>query len=223
MVAVISVLAALLVLAPPPALSQRFEIEFITEELPWAIVDKGYSPPPLEVRGGGICPLGGTGYAVVSGILPPGVQLSRLGYISGTPLRTGSFPVTIRAVNGCSWTGRRFTLVVTGAPVLTVTPAKLEFRYTAGEGLPPEQTVQVSATWPKLAYQMTAAGAAWVHATPEHGFTPREGSAVTGDVVHVRVDPGALKPGQYSATIAVSAWRALHTPLITIELTITGN
>src|SRR5215471_3275154 len=101
--------AALLLLAP--ALSQRFEIEFVTEELPWAVVDKGYSPPALEVRVSGMCPLGGVNYAVVSGALPPGVQLSRLGYFSGTPLHTGSFPVTIRATNGCSWTGRRFTLV----------------------------------------------------------------------------------------------------------------
>jgi hypothetical protein len=223
MVAVISVLAALLVLAPLPALSQPSEIEFITEELPWAIVDKGYSPPPLEVRGGGICPLGGMGYAVVSGAPPPGVQLSRLGYFSGTPLRTGSFPLTIRATNGCSWTGRRFILIVTGAPVLTVTPTKLDFQYAAGDDPPPEQTVQVAATWPKLAYQMTAAGAGWVQATPDHGFTPREDSAVTGDVVHVRVDPGGLKPGHYSATIAISAWQAMDTPLVRIELTVTGN
>src|SRR5712691_9630973 len=145
MVATISVLAALFVLAPVPALSQRTEIELVTEELPWAVVDKGYSPPALEVRVSGMCPLGGVGYAVVSGAPPPGMQLSRLGYFSGTPLRTGSFPFTIRATNGCSWTGKRFIIVVTGAPVISVAPTRLEFRYAAGESPPPEQILHVSA------------------------------------------------------------------------------
>src|SRR5947209_8306775 len=162
MVAAILVLAALSVLAPVPALSQRTEIEFVTEELPWAVADKGYAPPALEVRVSGMCPLGGVAYAVVSGAPPPGVQLSRLGYFSGTPLRTGSFPLTIRATNGCSWTGKRFTVVVAGAPALTVTPARLEFQYAAGEAPPPEQILHVSATWPKLAYQATVASAGWL-------------------------------------------------------------
>src|ERR1700722_15677488 len=58
----------------------RTEIEFVTEDLPWAIAEKGYEAPPLEVRVSGSCPIGGGGYALVSGALPPGMQLSRLGY-----------------------------------------------------------------------------------------------------------------------------------------------
>src|SRR5712691_7889746 len=223
MVATISVLAALFVLAPVPALSQRTEIEFVTEELPWAVVDNGYSPPALEVRVSGMCPLGGVGYAVVSGAPPPGVQLSRLGYFSGAPLRTGSFAFTIRATNGCSWTGRRFTIVVTGAPVLSVTPTKLEFHYTTGEVRLPEQVVQVSATWPKLPYQATVTSGDWLRVAPEHGFTPRAGSAMAEDQVHVRVETAGLKPGHYSATIAISAWQALNAPVVTVELTVAGN
>ena len=53
----------------------RTEIEFVTEDLPWAIAEKGYEAPPLEVRVSGSCPIGGVGYALASGNLPPGIQL----------------------------------------------------------------------------------------------------------------------------------------------------
>ena len=55
------------------------DIEFVTPELPWAILHKGYAPPPLAARASGACPLGGISFAVVSGELPPGLHLSRLG------------------------------------------------------------------------------------------------------------------------------------------------
>ena len=69
----IFVLFALLV----PA-AHATEIEFVTASLPWAISEKGYEAPPFEVRVSGTCPIGGVGYAVASGSLPPGMQLSRL-------------------------------------------------------------------------------------------------------------------------------------------------
>jgi BACON domain-containing protein len=218
MVKAISVLAALAVLAPLGAFAQRTEIEFITEELPWAVIDKGYSPAPLEVRVSGMCPLGGIGYSVVSGALPPGVQLSRLGYFSGTPVRNGTFDFIIRAANGCAWTGKRFSIVVTGAAVFSVTPAKLEFDYTTGADAPVEQVVHISATWPNLPYQVTVSSADWLKASPDHGFTPRAGSALAEDQVRVRVDASRLKPGHYSGTITISAWQALYAPSIGVEL-----
>jgi BACON domain-containing protein len=220
MVKAISVLGALSVLAPPGAVAQRTEIEFITEELPWAVIEKGYSPAPLEVRVSGMCPLGGIGYSVVSGALPPGVQLSRLGYFSGTPVRNGSFNFIIRAANGCAWTGKRFSMVVTGAAVFSVTPARLEFRHTVGADAPAEQVVHVSATWPNLPYQVTVSSADWLKAAPEHGYTPRAGSALAEDLVRVRVDPGRMKPGHYSGSLTISAWQALEAPQVTVELTV---
>jgi hypothetical protein len=200
---------------------QAADVEFITQELPWAVVDKGYAPPPLEARTSGACPSGGISYAVVSGALPPGVQLSRLGYISGVPLRTGSFPIVVRVATGCSWTTKRFVLISTGAPVLSETPSKLEFRSRLGQKqAPPEQVVHVSSTWPKLAYQVTSS-ADWVTANPQSGFTPRQGSALADDSVHVRVDPSRLKPGRYQAVLAVSAWQALEALRVAVELTVT--
>ena len=188
------------------------EIEFVTADLPWAIVEKGYQAPPLEVRVSGSCPIGGVGYAVVSGALPAGVQLSRLGYFSGAPLHTGEFAFTVRASDGCGWTGKQFKLVVTGAPVITVTPARISFD---GET---EQQIRVSATWPRLAYRVIAPDAAWLIATPEHGTTPREGSGMADDIVHLRVVTAGLKPGRYVGSLMVSSWEALQPVRVEVEL-----
>jgi hypothetical protein len=214
MIALISVLFALLV---PPF--ETTEIEFVTGDLPWAVSEKGYEAPPLEVRVSGSCPIGGVGYSVVSGRLPPGIQLSRLGYFSGAPLHTGEFVFTIRASDGCGWTGKQFTLVVTGAPLITVAPLRLSFECKAGE-TPKEQEVHVSATWPRLAYRLTVSSAAWLTAAPEHGTTPRQGSAMSHDVVHVRVDTTGLKPDHYKATITVSSWQALQPVEVEVALTV---
>jgi hypothetical protein len=195
------------------------EIEFVTVDLPWAVPDKGYEAPPLEVRVSGSCPIGGVGYAVVSGALPPGIQLSRLGYFSGSPLHTGEFAFTIRASDGCGSTMKQFKLVVTGAPVMIVTPAKISFETKAGEN-PTEKDVRVSATWPKLPYRMTVSNAAWLMATPEHGSTPREGAGMAHDLVHLRVDVLGLKPGHYNASITVSCWQMAQPARIDVELVV---
>ena len=211
------VLGSLLVLLPVRAA----DVEFVTEELPWAVVDKGYGPPPLEARTSGKCTSGGISYSVVAGELPPGLQLSRSGYISGVPLRAGNFEIAVRVATGCSWTTKHFVLVSTGAPVISGTPLKLEFRARTGQAqAPPQEVVHVSATWPRLTYQVTSS-AEWLTANPEHGFTPREGSAMADDAVHVRVDPSHLKPGRYQAVIAVSAWQALEALRVAVELTVT--
>jgi len=211
MPAAILLLTALVVLAP----ARAADIEFITQDLPWAIADKGYSPPPLESRASGACPLGGVAYAVVSGALPQGVRLSRLGYLSGMPKHTGAVDFTVRVSNGCTWAAKRFTLTVSGAPVLTVAPGKLLFESSGAA----EQVLRVTATWPNLPYQVVSS-AEWLSAAPEHGFTPREASAMAEDRVRVSVDASKLKPGHYSATITFSAWQALSAPVIAVELTV---
>jgi hypothetical protein len=191
------------------------EIEFVTVDLPWAIAEKGYEAPPLEVRVSGTCPIGGVGYTIVSGALAPGIQLSRLGYFSGAPLHTGEFKFTVRASDGCGWAAKMFTMVVTGAPVIKVTPTRISF---SGK-VPAVQEIRVSSTWPRLGYQITVSNAPWLTATPEHGATPRQGSAMADDIVHLRVDAAELKPGHYSASIMVSSWQALEPVRVEIEWT----
>lgn len=214
-------------------------MEFITPELPWAAVGKGYEPAPLEVRVGGACPLGGIGYMAMGGKLPPGLHLSRLGYFSGTASHAGSYDFVIRAANGCSVAMKQFTIVVSAAPVLTVTPGHLIFVAAEHDGSP-EQSLLVSATWPNLPYNITVVGGDWLTALPEQGRTPgpdssralseASGSALRaasspassapGDTVRVRIDPSSLKPGHYSATLMLSAWQAAPTSAVIVELTV---
>jgi hypothetical protein len=202
------VLAAFLVL-PQPVRAR--EIEFVTEALPWAVVHRGYAVAPLEVRVSGMCPLGGVGYTIVGGAPPPGVELSRLGYFSGVPARTGSFAFNVRVSNGCSWTAKRFTITVADPPVFKIEPTHLVF----DDKSPGEQDVHVSAAWPKLAYDV-AGSADWLKIKLQHGFTP-------DDVVHVRVDASQLKPGHYSATLTFSAWQAAASPPLSVELDVKAN
>lgn len=209
----IFVLFAMLV---PPAAG---EVEFVTDSLPWAIAEKGYEASPLEVRVSGSCPIGGVGYAVVAGALPPGIQLSRSGYFSGIPLHTGEFSFTVRASDGCGKAEKEFRLVVTGAPVLGVAPEHVAFTAKSGE-IVAEQQLRVSATWPRLAYRLNLSNAAWLSATPDHGTTPREGSGMASDIVHLRVDLTGLKPGHYRASILISSWQALRPVRVEVELTV---
>jgi hypothetical protein len=202
------VLALLLVL-PQPAHGR--EIEFLTEELPWAVLQRTYVVPPLEVRVSGMCPLGGVGYTIVGGSPPPGVKLSRLGYFSGVPARTGSFEFNVRVSNGCSWTAKRFTITVADLPVFKIEPTHLVFDGKT----PSEQEVHVSAAWPKLDYDISVT-ADWLKIKPQRGFTP-------DDVVHVRVDASQLKPGHYSATLTFSAWQAGASPPVLVDLDVAAK
>jgi hypothetical protein len=199
------VLSVILVL---PAVSAAREIEFVTEDLPWAVVGKGYAAPPLEVRVSGMCPMGGVGYAIVGGSPPPGVRFSRLGYFSGVPSQTGTFEFNVRVSNGCSWTAKRYTVTVAEPPALKVSPEHLEFDDNSTK----EQEVHVSAAWPKLAYQASASSD-WLKAAPQNGFTPE-------DVVRVRVDAFQLKPGNYSAILTLTAWQASASPTVSVTLTV---
>jgi hypothetical protein len=209
MPAALLVLCALLVLP----LLHAADIEFVTSELPWATVDKAYSPPPLETRASGACPLGGIGYAVVSGSLPAGVQLSRLGYFSGVPRRTGAYEFAVRVSNGCTWTARHYVVTVAKSPVMTASPERMMLDALG------DAVLHVSATWPRLAYQ-AASSARWLKVAPEHGFTSQEGSETYKDLVHVHADTSQLKPGHHAATIRIAAWQASRSVVVAVELTV---
>lgn len=181
------------------------DIEFVTQELPWAVINRGYAPPPLAARASGACPLGGINFAVVSGELPPGLELSRLGYLSGTPSNVGNFEIAVRVSNGCTWTAKHFIVTVAEAPLLSTETPRLEFH----AGSPREQRIKLSSTWPRLAYQ-AASGAGWLAATPQNGFLP--------DNLRVNVDAKALKPGSYEGEITVSAWQAAEALRIPVRI-----
>ncbi|GAB4056412.1 beta strand repeat-containing protein [Spirosoma litoris] len=60
-------------------------------------------------------------FSVVSGSLPTGLNLSATGVLSGTPTQSGSFSITVRAidVNGCSGVGASYVLtIVNNTPII---------------------------------------------------------------------------------------------------------
>ncbi len=66
--------------------------------------------------------IGAVTFSINSGTLPAGLTLSTGGVLSGTPLQTGSFPITVKATdaNGCPGIGATYTLVI-GCQIISVT------------------------------------------------------------------------------------------------------
>ena len=214
----------LALLVAPVLSAATGEVELLTEELPWAVVDRAYSPAPLEVRVTGRCPAGGVGFSVVSGVLPLGLKLSRLGYFSGVPTQTGLFEFNVRAVNGCSWAARHFSLLVTNPPKLKTTIEQLTVASTPGSN-PPEAAIHLSASWPQLAYVVSVTykdgGSNWLTAVPEHGMTSRESvprrlSEAPSDEIVLRFNATKLKSGRYVAQVSISAWQSSPVAVIVI-------
>ncbi|HYM60173.1 MAG TPA: putative Ig domain-containing protein [Thermoanaerobaculia bacterium] len=58
--------------------------------------------------------IGTTNFLLVTGTLPAGLTLATNGTLSGTPHQTGTFPITVRAVdaNGCSAVGATYALTI---------------------------------------------------------------------------------------------------------------
>jgi hypothetical protein len=92
--------------------------------LPNATVGVAYGPVTITASGG-TAPYG---FTIISGSLPPGLNLSAAGILSGTPTMAGNSTFTIRATDasGC-FAERLYTLIVNAAPcpTITVSPATL--------------------------------------------------------------------------------------------------
>jgi hypothetical protein len=185
-------------------------------ELPWAAVDHPYTQS-LAIHGGTLCSENDLRIRV-EGSLPEGVDLTDNGVFTGIPVRTGAYPILVRARNTCGETARRYTLIVTGAPVLVVPQDKIEFSYHRGGQAPAPQLIQVRSTWPGREYGIEKAGVHWLRATPRTGHTPRPGSAVDCDLVEVAADPADLAPGIYQATLRLWTWQGANAPVVQVRL-----
>ncbi|MCF7751004.1 putative Ig domain-containing protein [Bacillus subtilis subsp. subtilis] len=105
------------------------------------------------VASGGIGPYG---YAVTAGALPVGLTLSPGGALSGVPLASGTFNITVTATDAGAMTGARAYSLIVGPPTIDVSPPSLaapaQFRpystpLSASGGVAP-YTFSVSGTLP---------------------------------------------------------------------------
>ena len=185
---------------------QAADLEFVSSvTLPWAVVDRTYRPPPLEVRTPGTCGTGGLGFRVMSGRLPPGVLLSPAGYFSGIPSRAGLYTFTVRVMNGCAWSQQPFSLTVALPPVILATPSRVVLSWPAG-GHSPASVLKIASSWPHQAYAVRVLGD-WLEATSERGTTVSSEGTVFEDEVNLRVRLNERTEGTYSAVVELTSWQ----------------
>jgi uncharacterized repeat protein (TIGR01451 family) len=79
-------------------------------------------------------------FSVSSGTLPPGLELSPGGVLSGTPTEGGSFSFTVRATDANECTGSRaYTVTITSGCAVTVSPPVLSEGFV---GVPYSRTIE---------------------------------------------------------------------------------
>ncbi|MBS1831009.1 MAG: putative Ig domain-containing protein [Acidobacteria bacterium] len=195
-----------------------FFLEIATSTLPTAIVHKPYKQDPIIALGPSRCPQNNLHFRLAFGQLPPGLQLTSSGYLTGTPTQTGTYQFLVRAGNDCEYTTRPFTLKVEGAPIFVTFPDSLDFEYTPNGPIPTPQTVLVSSSWPDMPYSIDPIGATWLSADPLRGRTQLPDGPHSGDPVAISIDPAKLTPGTYRATLRISAWQATNSPTIPVTL-----
>jgi hypothetical protein len=191
-------------------------LEFRTRELPRAVFGAAYHAG-VDTQVDGRCPNSDVILELSAGNLPRGIDLSG-NALTGIPREFGVFRVRIRAANLCVSASQDLTLEVTGKPILRVTPEQLVIEYREGDPLPSAEALLVSASWPELAYSVTAGNAPWLRWRANQGVTPYQGSAYAADAVVIQVVPEGLAPGVYRGVLSFSADLAANMPQISVTL-----
>lgn len=190
-----------------------------TTELPWATKGEAYDVQ-IVTHVSGRCPDGDVRLTVASGELPKGLELFSYG-LEGTPRRIGSYQFMLQATNSCGTAFRPMKLLVTGRPILLVSPREIVIDRIAGSSVNSDGDglLKVEASWPELPYTVTAVNAApWLDVDPVEGRTPDPESAFTGDRVKLRVNAANLAPGVYHARLKFYAAGSENAPLVDVTL-----
>ena len=139
------------------------------------------------------------GYRIVSGELPPGLDLNgSSGSLAGVPTDPGEYTVVVERFD-------RFEnpylvavdFFITEGVEFSVAPNVLRF-LGAADGPPESETVRVSSGLPSDSFSMvssTTSGGPWLSATPARGSTPA--------VVRIDANPAGLAPGLYRGVVNV--------------------
>jgi len=92
--------------------------------------------------------------------------------------------------------GNRIREVLATPPMVSVSPASLNFSGKAGGSITPPKPITISSAIPGMAFSVSASqGADWLTIGASSGVTPQ--------VIDVRADPANLRPGTYQATLTV--------------------
>lgn len=169
----------------------------LTDSLPRGTLGQQYAE--RLIASGGVMPYA---WAVVSGVLPPGLTLQPDGLVSGVPEALGSFPFTARVSDSSQQAAaREYTIVVEAPrPGLQFSARRLLFEAAQGGAPPPAQGLALIAGDQAVPYTLQVDGGsagtsapAWLRVTPMRGTTPQR--------CQVAVDPTGLLAGEYKARI----------------------
>jgi hypothetical protein len=115
--------------------------------------------------------------------------------------------------NQISGTGNVTILLQSIAPVLQATPLSLSFTATQGQGAPSPQNVAITNAGGGAETWSATASQSWVSLGNNTGAAP--------STLNVSVNPAGLTPGNYPATIAITAPGASNSPqAITVTLVV---
>jgi len=147
-----------------------------------------------------------TAAASVSGSGPGWLSLDTFGSfpagqigvtVDPSNLQVGNYLGNITITGSSSSQSVPVTLSITGAPLVTATPASLMFRYQSGGAFPASQNISVSANAQSVGFSAAASSAGgWLSVLPSSGFTP--------GLLSVSVAPLGLSSGTYSGAIVIS-------------------
>ena len=197
------------------------------------------SPSSLTVAPGssGTCmititPSGGFNTSTVT-LMPPGVPAGVTASFSpvsstGTSMLTLSASTTAASMTvGETITANSGTLshattvsltvaAATSGSGLTVTPSLLTFNYQGRGGVPPSQTLTLTAKSGSMTYTSTTSGGPWLTETPAAGTAPGK--------ITVSVNPANLSTGRYTGTIHLTASDASASSIpVTLNVTSTRS
>lgn len=188
----------------------RDPLGFVTTTLPTGAVGTAYSQAVTAT--GGLPPYTFSALPITPA---PGLSLSSLGQLSGSPTLAGtfSFSATVRdSAQGSVTT--QFTITIGAAGSLLQTSlSKLDFGAVVGGGIPPLQAFRVSSAQNAQPFTVTVDGGtlSWLQVTPLTGAAP--------GLVTVGVNPANLPEGTYSARVRVAVVGNSNVPSLEVVVT----
>lgn len=185
-------------------------------ELPPAFAGKEYSGGPLSSTGN-VCGQQNVVWTVAKGQLPPGLDLSAAGFLSGIVNTPGEWNFTVRAQSGCGTIDHPYTLHVLASPLFDVRPGSIAMDAPMGRAGESQFSIRVGSNHAGLPYTMETSGQSWFRARARENMIPAAGRALTADLIEVTIDPSQLPPGKHKGWIKLSAWRAMAPVVIPIE------
>ncbi|MCC6591521.1 MAG: hypothetical protein IT168_32845 [Bryobacterales bacterium] len=185
-------------------------------DLPPAIAGKEYSGGPLTATEN-TCGQQNVIWSVPKGQLPPGLNLSPAGFVSGLVNLPGEWRFTVRAQSGCTTFDQPYTLHVLPSPLFDIRPGSISLEAPLGPYGESRFDIRVGSNQAGLPYTIETSGQSWFRARARENMIPAAGRALTADLIEVMVDTSRLPPGRHKGWIKLSAWRAMAPVVIPIE------